>query len=282
MNTPCLDGAGLGLRREHLFPLEAAVPPAIDFFEVSPENWLAVGGRLGRAFRTLTERHRFVAHGLALSLGGPAPLDEAFLVRMKRFLDLHGMVLYTEHLSYCSDEGHLYDLFPIPFTPEAVNYVAARIRRTQEILERPIAVENSSYYLQSPDADMDEASFIAAVLDEADCGFHLDVNNVYVNSVNYGYDPEDFLRRMPGQRIVYVHVAGHDREDDDLIIDTHGQAVIDPVWALLESAYRRFGVRPTLLERDFNLPLLDELVREVEHIARLQRRWQPSAWKRSA
>jgi len=178
MNTPCLDGAGLGLRREHLFPLEAAVPPVIDFFEISPENWLEVGGRLGRAFRALTERHRFVAHGLALSLGGPAPLDEAFLVRMKRFLDMHGMALYTEHLSYCSDEGHLYDLFPIPFTQEAVHYVAARIRRTQEILERRIAVENSSYYLQSPDADMDEASFIAALLDEADCGFHLDVNNL--------------------------------------------------------------------------------------------------------
>ena len=282
MNTPCLDGAGLGLRREHLFPLETAVPPAIDFFEVSPENWLDVGGRLGRAFRSLTERHRFVAHGLALSLGGPAPLDEAFLVRMKRFLDDHRIALYTEHLSYCSDEGHLYDLFPIPFTEEAVHYVAARIRRTQEILERRIAVENSSYYLQSPDADMDEASFIAAVLDEADCGFHLDVNNLYVNSTNHGYDPEDFLRRMPGQRIVYVHVAGHDREDDDLIIDTHGQAVIDPVWALLESAYRHFGVRPTLLERDFNLPPLDELVREVEHIAQLQRRWQPQALKLSA
>lgn len=282
MNTPCLDGAGLGLRREHLFPLEAAVPPVIDFFEVSPENWLEVGGRLGRAFRTLTERHHFVAHGLALSLGGPAPLDEAFLVRMKRFLDTHGMVLYTEHLSYCSDEGHLYDLFPIPFTQEAVHYVAARIRRTQEILERQIAVENSSYYLQSPDADMDEASFIAALLDEADCGFHLDVNNLYVNSINHGYDPEDFLRRLPGQRIVYVHVAGHDREDDGLIIDTHGQAVIDPVWALLESAYRRFGVRPTLLERDFNLPPLDELVREVEHIAGLQQHWQPSAWKQTA
>ncbi len=280
--NPCLDGAGLGLRREHLFPLEAVVPPAIDFFEVSPENWLEVGGRLGRAFRTLTERHRFVAHGLALSLGGPAPLDEAFLVRMKRFLDAHGMVLYTEHLSFCSDEGHLYDLFPIPFTQEAVHYVAARIRRTQEILERPIAVENSSYYLQAPDADMDEASFITAVLDEADCGFHLDVNNLYINSTNHGYDPEDFLRRLPGRRVVYIHVAGHDREDDQLIIDTHGQAVIDPVWALLESAYRRFGVRPTLLERDFNLPPLDELVREVEHIARLQQIWQPSAWKRSA
>jgi len=223
-----------------------------------------------------------VAHGLALSLGGPAPLDEAFLVRMKRFLDAHGMVLYTEHLSFCSDEGHLYDLFPIPFTQEAVHYVAARIRRTQEILERPIAVENSSYYLQAPDADMDEASFITAVLDEADCGFHLDVNNLYINSTNHGYDPEDFLRRLPGRRVVYIHVAGHDREDDQLIIDTHGQAVIDPVWALLESAYWRFGVRPTLLERDFNLPPLDELVREVEHIARLQQIWQPSAWKRSA
>lgn len=282
MNKPRLDGAGLGLRREHLFPFEAAVPAAIDFFEVSPENWLGVGGRLGRAFRALTERHTFVAHGLALSLGGPAPLDEVFLAQIKRFLDEHHPALYTEHLSFCADDGHLYDLFPIPFTEEAVHYVAARIRRTQEILEQPIAVENSSYYLQAPDADMDEASFIAAVLDEADCGFHLDVNNLYVNSVNHGYDPEAFLRRMPGRRVVYIHVAGHDVEADDLIVDTHGQDVIDPVWELLESAYRCFGVQPTLLERDFNLPPLNELLREVEHIALLQRRWQQRAWKQSA
>lgn len=282
MNTRRIDGAGLGLRREHLLPLGAGVPAVIDFFEMSPENWMGVGGKLGKAFRALTERHAFVAHGLALSLGGPAPLDEAFLRRMKAFLDRHQIPLYTEHLSYCGDEGHLYDLYPIPFTGEAVRHVAGRIRRTQEILERRIAVENASYYARSPLADMDELGFIRAVLEEADCDLHLDVNNIYVNSVNHGYDPVEFLRGLPGERVVYIHVAGHDRESADLIIDTHAQAVIDPVWALLEHAYERFGVFPTLLERDFNLPPLQQLVLEVERIARLQARWRTEPLQRSA
>ncbi|MDD5037239.1 MAG: DUF692 domain-containing protein [Methylococcaceae bacterium] len=282
MDTRRIEGAGLGLRREHLFPLEAKAPTVIDFFEMSPENWMGIGGRLGMAFRALTERHAFVAHGLSLSLGGPAPLDEAFLRRMKAFLDRHHIPLYTEHLSYCGDEGHLYDLYPIPFTEEAVFHVAGRIRRAQEILERRIAIENTSYYVRPPLADMDELGFIRAVLEEAGCDLHLDINNIYVNSVNHGYDPFEFLRGLPGERVVYIHVAGHDRESETLIIDTHAQAVIDPVWALLEHAYQRFGVFPTLLERDFNLPPLEQLVVEVERIARLQAHWRTYPLQRSA
>ena len=143
--------------------------------------------------------------------------------------------LYTEHLSYCSDDGHLYDLLPIPFTEEAVRYVAARIRRAQDILERRIAIENASYYTPSPVAEMDELDFIHAVLDEADCDLHLDVNNVYVNSVNHRYDPLEFIRALPTERIVYLHIAGHYNEADDLLVDTHGADVIDPVWALLDA-----------------------------------------------
>ncbi|MGZ8928878.1 MAG: DUF692 domain-containing protein, partial [Methylobacter sp.] len=205
-----LSGSGLGLRRVLLPALQAGVPDGIDFFEVSPENWVGVGGQLGKQFRSLTERHRFVAHGLALSLGGPAPLDKAFLLELKQFLDIHDFALYTEHLSFCSDEGHFYDLYPIPFTEQAVKLVAGRIRQTQDILDRPIALENASYYVQPPQAEMDELSFINAVLSEADCYLHLDVNNIYVNSVNHGYDPVTFLRGLPGKRIVYGHVAGHD------------------------------------------------------------------------
>jgi uncharacterized protein len=274
MNTNRIYGAGLGLRRELIPALKIQVPSAIDFFEIAPENWIDLGGALGRDLRYFSERFPLVCHGLSLSLGGPNPLDELFLKRIKSFLDQHRIALYTEHLSYCSDDGHLYDLLPIPFTQEAVKYVAERIRRTQDILQRRIAVENASYYVGAPLADMSELEFIKAVLEEADCLLHLDVNNIYVNSVNHQYDPVEFLRALPGERIVYIHTAGHYKEADDLLVDTHGADVIDPVWDLLEETYRTFGVFPTLLERDFNIPPLLELVKEVEYIARLQQRYQ--------
>ncbi|MGR9101285.1 MAG: DUF692 domain-containing protein, partial [Gammaproteobacteria bacterium] len=212
MKRPQLDGAGLGLRREHMLPLMAGVPDVIDFFEISPENYLDLGGKRAEDFRWFSERYPIVAHGLSLSIGGPDPLDEAFLLRIKRFMIEHRIRLYTEHLSYCADRGHLYDLLPIPFTEEAVHYVARRIRRAQDILERRIAFENASYYAESPISEMCELSFIRAVVEEADCWLHLDVNNIYVNSVNHRYDPVQFLLGLPGERIVYVHVAGHDRD----------------------------------------------------------------------
>jgi len=276
MNTKRIYGAGLGLRRELIAALKAHVPPAIVFFEIAPENWINLGGALGRDLRLFTERFPIVCHGLSLSLGGPAPLDEIFLKQVKNFLDQHNIALFTEHLSYCSDDGHLYDLLPIPFTQEAVHYVAERIRRTQDILQRRIAVENASYYVASPVSDLSEQEFIRAVLQEADCLLHLDVNNIYVNSVNHNFDPVTFLHALPGERITYIHTAGHYREAEDLIVDTHGADVIDPVWDLLEETYRTFGVFPTLLERDFNIPPLQELVKEVEHIALLQQRYLES------
>lgn len=262
-------GAGLGLRRAIMGPLAESLPEQIGFLEVAPENWIGVGGRYGRKFRQFTERYPFVTHGLSLSLGGPAPLDEAFLQRLKRFLKEHQIHMYTEHLSYCSDDGHLYDLMPIPFTEEAVRHVAARIRRTQDILEQTIAIENVSYYA-APGKEMDEIDFINAVLTEADCKLLLDVNNIYVNSINHHYDALSFLKALPAQRISYIHVAGHYNEAEDLIVDTHGAPVIDPVWQLLAQTYAHFGVIPTLLERDFNLPPLAELLGEVNTIIELQ------------
>ncbi len=263
-------GAGLGLRREHLPDLRAHLPDAIDFFELAPENWLEMGGSRRRDLRLIAERRPIVGHGLSLNLGGPWPLDEAYLQRVKRFLDEYGIGLFTEHLSWCADDGHLYDLLPIPFTGDAVRHVASRIRRTQDILERRIAIENASYYVAPGIAEMSEIEFIHAVLEEADCDLHLDVNNVYVNSVNFGFDPCAFLDAMPAARIVYLHMAGHYREADDLIIDTHGAAVIDPVWNLLEHIYARIGTPPTLLERDFNIPPLADLLPEVRWIRHLQ------------
>lgn len=273
MKTFSINGAGLGLRRELLPSLAAGVPDAINFFEVSPENWLDIGGRLGKVFRAYTEQYTFVAHGLSLSIGGPAPLDLAFLRRLKTFLDEHHFALYTEHLSFCGDESQHYDLYPIPFTEASVRHVAERLRLAQEVLERPIALENASYYVTPPLAEMDELAFINAVLTEADCPLHLDVNNIYVNSLNHGYDAAAFLTGLPGERIVYGHVAGHDSDKSGFVIDTHGQAACDPVWQLLALAYQTFGVFPTLLERDFNLPPLADLVIEVEHIAHLQQHY---------
>ena len=264
-----LHGAGLGLRRPFADALAGAGPGSADFLEVAPENWMGLGGRFKRQFREFTERWPFVCHGLSLSLGGPDPLDEGFLRDLRGFLDGHGVVLYSEHLSYCTDGGHLYDLMPLPFTEEAVHHVAGRIRRVQELLGRRIAVENISYYA-APGRVLSEAQFVHAVLEEADCDLLLDVNNAYVNGINHGYDPGQFIAAMPAERVAYLHVAGHYREAEDLVIDTHGAAVIDPVWDLLAATYDRLGPVPTLLERDFNLPPLEELLGEVDAVRRLQ------------
>ena len=266
-----VSGAGLGLRRPLLDKLLAEPPERVNFMEAAPENWIGVGGALGKKFRRFTDRYPFVCHGLSLSLGSPAPLDEGFLGQLKGFLDDHGIRFYTEHLSYCSDDGHLYDLMPIPFTDEAVHYVADRIRRVQDILERPIGIENVSYYA-APGREMDEIDFITAVLDEADCRLLLDVNNIYVNSINHHYDAKTFLKSLPAERVVYFHVAGHYVEAEDLRIDTHGTDVCDPVWTLLETAYAHFGPVPTLLERDFNIPPLNELLIEIDRISDLQKK----------
>ena len=267
-----VSGAGLGLRRALLGPLRSSGPVAVDFMEVAPENWMGIGGRLGREFREFTQKYPFVCHGLSLSIGGPSPLDETFLHRLRQFLDQHDIRCYSEHLSYCTDEGHLYDLMPIPFTAEAVDYVVGRIKRVQDILERRIALENVSYYA-APGAEMSELEFINAVLSEADCDLLLDVNNIYVNSVNHRYDAGEFLRGLPGHRIAYGHIAGHYNEAEDLIVDTHGADVIPGVWDILNLAFENFGVFPVLLERDFNLPPLEELLAEVNQISVLQDKW---------
>jgi hypothetical protein len=268
--VPALQGVGLGLRRSMLGELAGRDDRLdVDFLEVAPENWIGVGGAYGRRLRELTARYPFASHGLSLSIGGPAPLDREFLARLREFLDAHRFVLYSEHLSYCSDEGHLYDLMPIPFTPAAVRRVVERIHAVQDALGRRLAVENVSYYA-APGAEMSELEFLNAVLERADCGLLLDVNNVYVNSINHRYDARAFLAGIPADRVEYMHVAGHYVEAEDLRVDTHGSDVCDPVWDLLADAYRHCGVKPTVLERDFNIPPLDVLMREVAMIRRLQ------------
>jgi len=276
-----LEGSGLGLRRSMLGSLAEANPSEIDFMEVAPENWIGVGGSYGKQFREFTERYPFACHGLSLSIGSPSPLDMDFLKKLKVFLKNHNIRLYSEHLSYCSDNGHLYDLMPIPFTEEAVKYVAERIRIVQDTLEQRIVMENVSYYA-APGKDMEEIDFLNAVLTEANCDLLLDVNNIYVNSINHQYNAEDFLKAVPADRIAYIHIAGHFEEDIDLRVDTHGADVVDPVWALLDKTYGHFGVIPTLLERDFNIPPIPELIREVSIIADMQEKWKQSHDKQRA
>ncbi len=274
-------GTGLGLRRSFLAEIVDNAPPSVDFYEVAPENWITIGGKLGKQFRAMTERFNFICHGLSLSLGSTDPLDENFVRAVKQFMRDHQIKFYSEHLSYCSKDGHLYDLMPIPFTEEAVRHVAERIKRVQDILEQKIALENVSYYAATGQ-EMAEIDFFNAVIKEADCDVLLDINNIYVNSVNHGYDAHAFLTAVPASRIAYAHIAGHYQEADDFLVDTHGAPIIDPVWTLLNQAYALYGVFPTLLERDFNIPEQAELMREVGIIKDIQHAWELQHAKRSA
>lgn len=260
---------GLGLRREMLDDFIESPPGQVDFLEVAPENWLKMGGKFGKQFKQLTEKHTFICHGLSLSLGSPEPLDVEFVKSLKSFFKTHNIKLYSEHLSYCSGTGHMYDLMPIPFTEDAIKHVADRIKQVQDILEQRIAVENVSYYA-APGQEMSEQEFTLEVLKQSDCDLLLDVNNIYVNSVNHGYDAIEFLQAMPSERIVYGHVAGHYEESTSLLVDTHGADVCDPVWDLLDKAYDYHGLFPTLLERDFNIPSMPEVLSEVDIIKKLQ------------
>ena len=237
--------------------------------EVAPENWIGVGGRFKRGFAQLAEQYPIFLHGLSLDIGGVAPLNEELVKSIKQFMSDYSCPIYTEHLTYCGDDGQLYDLMPIPFTEEAVHYVANRVKQVQDILGQRIALENASYYA-APSQEMTESAFINAVISEADCDLLLDVNNIYVNSINHRYDPKEFLLSLPLERARYIHVAGHYEEAEDLRVDTHGADVIDPVWDLLLMAYQQCGLLPTLLERDFNFPPMDELLTEVKMIRDVQ------------
>ena len=262
-------GAGLGLRRVFLDEFAHRPLTHARFFEVAPENWIHVKGRFARLLDQIADRLPMVCHGLSLNLGGQADLDIGLVRDIRHFLQRYQAVCYSEHLSYCGDTGHLYDLLPIPFTQEAIGHVSDRIKHVQDVLGQQIAVENVSYYC-APGQQVPEIDFLLNILGRADCLLLLDVNNVYVNSINHGYDAEQFLRQLPTERIAYGHIAGHYTEHEKLLVDTHGSNVIDPVWALLAKAYEIHGVFPTLLERDFNIPPLPQLERELQQIVNIQ------------
>lgn len=294
-----LVGSGLGYRRDLANGfLQLPTQSAVQFIEIAPENWVKMGGSARYQFDQVAERFPVAVHGLSLSLGGQAPLDKELLKSIKILMKQYGSTFFSEHLSYCECEGHLYDLLPMPFTDEAVLHTAQRIREVQDYLGLKIALENTSYYLHSPTSTMNEVEFLNAIAQEADCDIHLDVNNIYVNGVNHGLlDPYQFIDQVDHKRVSYIHIAGHNEEQEvlpevntgeevfnkvqgefrhlpQLLIDTHGEKVKGSVWDLLAYTYQRLPhIPPTLLERDFNFPPFMELYAEVEHIARLQRQY---------
>ena len=263
-----LAGVGLGLRREFIDTfLSAETHP--DFIEISPENWMGFGGRHAKLLAQCVEKAPLLCHGLSLSIGGPHPLNIEFIKQVKTFLQQYQVPIYSEHLSYTHDGGYLYDLLPIPMTEAAVKYVAERILRVQDILGQRLVIENVSTYLM-PNAEMTEAEFVREVIEQADCELLLDVNNVYVNSMNHGSDGYAFIQAMPKERIRYLHIAGHEQISENLLIDTHGAEICDSVWELLQYTYQICGVKPTLLERDFNIPSWQQLQYELATIKKIQ------------
>ena len=278
-NELTVHGIGIGLRQAIAEPLLTSTLPELQFVELHPENYVQRGGR----FRVLLERARarwpILTHGLSLGFGAVEPAEPQYVAQLKRFLAEVNAPWHSEHLCFSSADGvMLHDLLPLPFTRAAVRVAVERIRELRDALERPIAVENISYYAHAGTPELDEADFMLDVLERSDALLLLDVNNIYVNSKNHGLDAQRFLSRMPAERVVQIHIAGHSVRPDGTLIDTHGAAVRDEVYALLEDALRRVGRVPVLLERDQSFPDFAELSAEVVRLHALYTRVTGATW----
>ncbi len=256
-------GAGIGLRREFYARLPET-SRALDWVEIIPENFLTLGGRPQRTLDACVERWPTLPHGVALNIGGPEPLDEDYLRRLEALVARVDAPFFSDHLCYSRLGGaYLYDLLPLPFSEEAVEHVVPRVREVKERVGRPFLLENPSYYARMPGGTLGEAAFLRHVVEEADCGLLLDVNNVYVNARNHGYDPRAFVDALPLERVVQLHLAGHERLPD-VLIDTHGAAICDDVWALYRYVLERTGPVSTLVEWDQDIPSLDAVLDEAD------------------
>lgn len=258
---------GLGFRREIAddFLNQQSINP--DFIEVAPENWIELGGYWADVFNKVNEKYPLILHGLSLSIGSPEEPDWDFLKKLKLFIKQYDVKIYSEHLSFAKMENaHLYDLLPIPFKEDAIKHVVKRIKQVQDFLEMPLSIENVSYYT-AVDSEISESEFVSQIVKQSGCNMLLDVNNVYVNAFNHGYNPYKFIDEMPLEKVSYIHMAGHNKISDDLIIDTHGEAIIDPVFELFDYTYEKLGGNvPVLLERDFNFPEMNELQLEMNKL----------------
>ena len=256
-------GFGLGLRTDHY---EAILneSPKVDWFEALSENYMVGGGKPLRWLDRIRERYPVVLHGVSLSIGSTAPLDRAHLIQLKALAERIQPAWISDHLCWTGIAGrNLHDLMPLPHTEEAVHHIAARVREVQDFLGRRILLENVSSYVDFAHSALPEWEFLKAVAEEADCLILLDVNNIYVNSQNHGFDPLAYLRALPARRVQQIHLAGHSHSGE-LLIDTHDHPVCEPVWALYAEAVRRFGAVATMIERDDHIPPLAELVQELD------------------
>ncbi len=267
MRTINRTSKGLGLRSEHVELLcQLPVHPDIDFLELSPENWMNMGGTKREQLQTLASRYPIVAHGLSLSIGDCQPLNEIFVRQIGKFLDEFGIEIYSEHLSFSrDDQGYLYELLPVPRYQENIPYLVSRIRWVQDLLQRPIALENISFY-KNYGNEMPEGDFLAEIVDKSGCHLLVDINNFFVNGQNHGYCPYDMVRNLPGEAMCYFHIAGHVQKNDGFLLDTHGKPVPQEVIDLARYTVSIHGSRPLLLERDHNVPSLGSLTEELRQI----------------
>jgi uncharacterized protein (UPF0276 family) len=268
-----VEGIGIGLRKAMAEATLACQAPEVGWLEVHPENYVGRGGHFRSNLERALERFPIATHGLTMGFGAPEPTEPAYMRALRDFLHAINAPWHSEHLCFSGAGGAmLHDLLPLPFTREAVHTAVSRIREARDGLEIEIAIENISYYAELGSAEMTEQQFLLEVLERADCKLLLDVNNVFVNSQNHGFDPHAYLSAIPKERVVQIHVAGHLTRDDGLILDTHGEAVRDEVYDLLEHALRHTGPVPVLLERDQNFPGLEQILAEVRRLSEIHQR----------
>ena len=264
-------GFGLGLRVDHYEAILADHPP-VDWFEALTENYLVPGGKPLDNLMRIRDRYPMVMHGVSLSIGSTQPLDRNYLAQVKALaarLEPHWV---SDHLCWTGIAGrNMHDLLPLPYTEEALANVVERVRTVQDFLGRRILLENVSSYVTYRDSQLTEWDFLREIAQRADCLILLDVNNIYVSSVNHEFDPLDYLNAIPADRVQQIHLAGHENHGDYLI-DTHDHPVPDPVWELYGAALRRFGSVSTMIERDANIPPLGELCAELDAARQLAER----------
>ncbi len=255
-------GIGIGLRVPHYQHI-LEKKPVVDWFEIISENYMIDGGRPLAILDQILEQYKVVQHGVSMYFGSPQPLNREHLKRLKSLVRRTGTPWLSDHLCWGSVDGrYTHDLLPLPYTWEAVEVAAANIRRVQDYVEVPVVLENVSSYAEFHDSEMTEWEFLTEVVERADCGILLDVNNIYVSSINHEFDPAEYVDFIPAERVAQMHIAGHSRYER-FILDTHDHPVIDPVWKLYERALARTGPTATLLEWDDRIPPLEEVHNEA-------------------